>query len=1431
MFIVFLFTSFIASSQTYPDNVDSIACSILPSATIFGIQKNYQSTENTQMLASVLVGDLDGDNYSEIVSLGNYGSFNASALARDIKILDYQLNLIRSISTPVIFSYQTLPFALAKVDITSNQGQIIIAVPYNTTNVITDRNVLKCYNYDGSLLWTSDPYYNQSSNDWEQFCPAPGFADFNGDGVPEVYVFNRIFNAQTGKLLAQGGDTESMGKNAVYDKGSSSHTVAIDIDGDGLAELVAGDVVYKISITNTSGLLGNSIEISSQADLSTLGVGDGYSSVGDIDLDGDIDIVVVRRYSATQNCLYVWDGQTNSIIGTPLFINRQIIRRGPSQPFVGDIDNDNYPEICFTTDLRLHAYKYDNISGDIVSKWSTAMITSDQSGATALTLFDFNQDGNAELVYRDQSNLRIIDGSGLSPVTIQTIPCASQTGVEYPVIADVNNDGAAEIIVSGNVSSALAPSFLYVYGAATGSWAPARPVWNQYQYNVINVNKDLTIPKYQFNTSTLFANGKRPFNAFLQQATTIDQNGNPYQRVVADTTRIDTTIIKGQSYAFGTKVYTTAVKDTLQLTNAAACDSLVFLNLQVVDAPDNIKQIDCFNTNVDAFPWGIRLAESSPVYSHEYYQNLVGDLNNDGIPEILSVKTIHKSADRADFVIFEGNDLSKYATIQLGDYAGYYTTGWSMLRVADYDIGGNDTIGLMLFHTSKGLSSYKFSDIYNVTKFKTLTRNIDWGTIALADFNNDGRPEAFIGNDVFDAYSLDFIGAGSANEGMGYFHGNQSRVSCAADVLPDVPGTELICGSTIYSVDVLGKVINVEKTITPPAGFSSDGHTEVADFDGDGLLDVLVKQNSTSFGIYAYNPRTGTILFSQANIATSTTRYQNYPLIGDIDADGKVEIVMLYASSSQTNPFMKAYKYDGSTISLMWTESIQDVSGSTGMTLFDFNQDGIKEIVYRDGTSMRIINASQKSHLTGADTTVYNLAAFPLYSGTVIEYPIVADCDADGEAEIIISGRLQGDPTSRLHIFKSLPNFPWPYARKVWNQYAYNVTNVNNDLTVPAKVFNNATIFPNAKQPFNNFLEQATTLNQNGDMVFELLPDSSFIRDTICSGDAYFFKGDTLSVSGRYIDTLRCDSFLILDFVVKNIQDTLIVRDICEGDSFNFNGEILVFSGLYKDTLISSINCDSIVTLNLIVNSIITTILRDSFCVGGSYFYRGNYLSAPGEYLDTLSSVSSCDSIIKLTLTNILPVETVVNKTICEGESYYFEGDAYNVAGSYLKTLNTIDGCDSILKLNLYIHQPEIINISYTIKEGEEYPFGGEKLSVEGVYSDTLKNVYNCDSILLLDLSLIKSLVVPDIFSPNNDGVNDRLLIKNIDKYPNNSIKIFNRWGNKVWEAGPYLNNWDGTNQFGVTVGGNELPVGTYFYILELGDGSDAYKGYVYLNR
>ena len=102
-------------------------------------------------------------------------------------------------------------------------------------------------------------------------------------------------------------------------------------------------------------------------------------------------------------------------------------------------------------------------------------------------------------------------------------------------------------------------------------------------------------------------------------------------------------------------------------------------------------------------------------------------------------------------------------------------------------------------------------------------------------------------------------------------------------------------------------------------------------------------------------------------------------------------------------------------------------------------------------------------------------------------------------------------------------------------------------------------------------------------------------------------------------------------------------------------------------------------------------------------------------------------------------------------------------------------------------------------------------------------------------LTVTPCLFIFNEFSPNGDGVNDYLKISCISDYPNNTIEIFNRWGNTVYKVKGYNNNeitFKGVSEGRVNINTDEkLPTGTYFYVLDLGNGKELLKGWLYLNR
>ena len=95
-------------------------------------------------------------------------------------------------------------------------------------------------------------------------------------------------------------------------------------------------------------------------------------------------------------------------------------------------------------------------------------------------------------------------------------------------------------------------------------------------------------------------------------------------------------------------------------------------------------------------------------------------------------------------------------------------------------------------------------------------------------------------------------------------------------------------------------------------------------------------------------------------------------------------------------------------------------------------------------------------------------------------------------------------------------------------------------------------------------------------------------------------------------------------------------------------------------------------------------------------------------------------------------------------------------------------------------------------------------------------------------------LVIYEGFSPNADGSNETWWIEGIDRYPDNTVQIYNRWGNKIYEIRGYNNRdraWGSTSSMGLVLGDTRVPDGTYFYLIDLGDGSPPRKGFITVHR
>ncbi|MFN0317839.1 MAG: FG-GAP-like repeat-containing protein, partial [Burkholderiales bacterium] len=285
------------------------------------------------------------------------------------------------------------------------------------------------------------------------------------------------------------------------------------------------------------------------------------------------------------------------------------------------------------------------------------------------------------------------------------------------------------------------------------------------------------------------------------------------------------------------------------------------------------------------------------------------------------------------------------------------------------------------------------------------------GGASIADLDGDGSPEILFGRHVLRANgSLWWQGSGTftgAKVGMN---------SIAADL--DLDGSpEVIVGASAYSA---------QGTLRWQNSTVGNGYAAVGNFNSDPYPEIVVVAGGAR--VFMLN-RLGTIIWGPVSVPGGGEG--GAPTIADMDGDGVPEIGVAAGVR------YAVFRAGGS---IAWTAVINDSSSSqTGSTVFDFDGDGRAEVVFADQTLARIFDGR-----TGAI-----LHTIPHSSATAGEHPVVADIDGDGHAELLIaSSTLFGGIYAGVRAFQSVNN-TWTSARPMWNQYAYHVTNVNEDGSIP----------------------------------------------------------------------------------------------------------------------------------------------------------------------------------------------------------------------------------------------------------------------------------------------------------------------------------------------------------------------------------------------
>ncbi len=496
------------------------------------------------------------------------------------------------------------------------------------------------------------------------------------------------------------------------------------------------------------------------------------------------------------------------------------------------------------------------------------------------------------------------------------------------------------------------------------------------------------------------------------------------------------------------------------------------------------------------------------------------DLNGDGISELLA-----PANDYTGYYVYKGDGSNK--TTATKDFV-ITTSSVRSVQPAIANIIGSassapevvmvNTSGFLYIFASTGGTESNY--LYKSTTASQYNTDV---TPYIVDIDQDGTAEIVLGSDVFGIVGNALVKrvAGPALGYVGQTAGSTGTPIdvIVADIISTNPGKELIYGSRVYGVNVSTGVTTILKDLSTIVGASliavnDNGPTAVADMNGDGKLDIVY--NGSAF-VVMWDPNgttaANTLLFRRIppsfNYGT-----RGLPLIANVYNDkttgGKstdLPEAVIINSVSGSAGIVTAYNLNynttaGTATQHIWSLATNDMSGCTGITAFDFDGNGLREIVYRDQSTLRIINGNR--------TTPVDYATEAVSSSTWGEYPIVADLNNDGQAEIAVTGN------NMLQVFGSDPaTFAWKAAPNYWNQRNYRIVNINSNLTVPSTEINAASSIA-----YNNNEAQLQLADAVGNGVpsgYTYTADAQITINTVTTNCPTITIAATISNTGSYL--------------------------------------------------------------------------------------------------------------------------------------------------------------------------------------------------------------------------------------------------------------------------------------------------------------------------
>jgi gliding motility-associated-like protein len=314
-------------------------------------------------------------------------------------------------------------------------------------------------------------------------------------------------------------------------------------------------------------------------------------------------------------------------------------------------------------------------------------------------------------------------------------------------------------------------------------------------------------------------------------------------------------------------------------------------------------------------------------------------------------------------------------------------------------------------------------------------------------------------------------------------------------------------------------------------------------------------------------------------------------------------------------------------------------------------------------------------------------------------------------------------------------------------------------------------------------------------------PDASFLQDTVCSGTAINFVNGSTSSAGFI-------TFHSWDFGDGNTStSTNPSHNYAAAGSYNALLFVMNNFGC-SDTVSHLMQVDATPVVDITAAGPLSFCEGDSVQISSTFDINYTYVWNVGAITNSITVDSSY---------NYMLVATDITNGCTAIDSVEVIVFALPVADAGLDTM--VD-----LGFSTVLTGSGGVSYAWTPVTGLDNPFSANPSAspvATTTYTLTVTDMNNCSSSDSVVVTLSDNVVITvrNIITPNGDNFNDVWYIENILNFPNNTVSVYNRYGQKVYEANAYVNDWDGT------FNGDPLPDGSYYYVVELTDTDEVFKG------